>query len=276
MAKSQPGPQTNACTGFSDEDRERLLWAATTLVESRGIVIRVTEVLGGALDRFGGSTLSAASTALGVGWREKVNEIVEQALRRGYGLATFGLDPESDSRPWAWFNKLMASTSGLVGGFLGLPGLAIDLPVTTTVILRSVAEIARSHGEDISSEDGKRACLEVFAFGGPRTDDDDIETGYWAARAGLSVMATGTVLQQAARYFGVVLSEKVLAQAVPAIGALAGGSLNYVFIDYYQQMAHVHFTLRDLERRYGDPSAVRACFDALVRQHREQRTVKRG
>jgi len=34
---------------------------------------------------------------------------------------------------------------------------------------------------------------------------------------------------------------------VPGIGALAGGSLNYMFMDYYQQMARVHFTLRDLE-----------------------------
>ena len=62
-----------------------------------------------------------------------------------------------------------------------------------------------------------------------------------------------------------MLSQKYLTQAVPLIGAAAGGTLNYVFMDYYQQMARVHFTLRELERRH-DPDAVRACFDSLVRQ----------
>jgi site-specific DNA recombinase len=56
--------------------------------------------------------------------------------------------------------------------------------------------------------------------------------------------------------FGVVLSEKVLTQAVPVAGMLAGAGLNYAFIDYYQQMARVHFTIRDVERQLdarGEP-----------------------
>jgi hypothetical protein len=47
-----------------------------------------------------------------------------------------------------------------------------------------------------------------------------------------------------------------------------------MFMDYYQQMARVHFTLRDLERRY-DASSVRAQFDALVREARERRKLRR-
>ena len=64
------------------------------------------------------------------------------------------------------------------------------------------------------------------------------------------------------------LSEKLLAQAVPVAGAVAGAGLNWVFMGYYQEIAHVHFTIRAVERRTGDPASVRACFDRLVAQAR--------
>src|SRR5580658_3279958 len=88
MMDTQPNFETNACAGFSDEDREALWQAAKALVESRGIVIRVTEFLGVAVDRFGGNLLSTASGTLGDGWRDRVNHAVEEALRRGYRFAT--------------------------------------------------------------------------------------------------------------------------------------------------------------------------------------------
>ena len=59
---------------------------------------------------------------------------------------------------------------------------------------------------------------------------------------------------------------------MPFAGALAGTGLNYAFMDFYQQMARVHFTVRALERKYGgEDTPVRACFDGLVRQARDRR-----
>jgi hypothetical protein len=40
------------------------------------------------------------------------------------------------------YRELVAGT-GAAGGAFGLSGLAFDLPVTTTLMLRSIAEIAR-------------------------------------------------------------------------------------------------------------------------------------
>jgi hypothetical protein len=48
------------------------------------------------------------------------------------------------------------------------------------------------------------------------------------------------------------VSEKFAAQSVPVIGALGGASLNLLFITHFQQMAEAHFTVRRLERRYGE------------------------
>jgi hypothetical protein len=41
------------------------------------------------------------------------------------------------------------ATTGGVGGLFGLPALAIELPISTTIMLRSIADIARSEDEDI-------------------------------------------------------------------------------------------------------------------------------
>jgi EcsC protein family len=185
--------------------------------------------------------------------------LTEQALWKANNFATLGLDPRGDHEPWRWFNKVLTTATGATGGFFGLPGVAIDFPVTTLVIMRSIAEIARAKGEDLALDDTKRACLQVLAFGGGNSDDDP-EIGYWTIRAALSNAPIELFIKEIASRLSIVLSEKVLTQAVPVVGALAGGALNYVFMGYYQQMAEIHFTLRSLERKYGDEAGVRARF----------------
>ena len=80
-------------------------------------------------------------------------------------------------------------------------------------------------------------------------------------------------------------SEKILAQAVPIAGSLAGAGLNYAFIDYYQQMARAHFGIRIVERRVSEPSSVRACSpkkfviskkNGLLEQQKTRILAKRG
>jgi EcsC protein family len=58
------------------------------------------------------------------------------------------------------------------------------------------------------------------------------------------------------------VSEQVVAKSIPAIGAVLGATVNTVFIDHFQQMAHGHFTVRRLERRYGH-EAVKAAYQAI-------------
>jgi hypothetical protein len=51
--------------------------------------------------------------------------------------------------------------------------------------------------------------------------------------------------------FGVPVSEKIVAQSLPVVGAAGGALLNTLFIDHFQDMARGHFIVRRLERRYG-------------------------
>jgi hypothetical protein len=182
-------------------------------------------------------------------------------------------------------HRALAAVSGAVGGAFGLATIAVELPVSTTLMLRSIAEIAREEGEDIETPEGALACIQVFALGGGKlaasaeTGANLSESGYFAVRAALAkTMAeaaryagsmtlaneSGPALMrfaaQVAARFGIVVSEKVAAQAVPILGAVGGAAVNTVFMNHFQSTARAHFIIRRLERTYGAP-AVRAAYE---------------
>jgi len=62
--------------------------------------------------------------------------------------------------------------------------------------------------------------------------------------------------------FGTSVSDKVVAAAVPVLGAASCAAINLVFTQHFQNMANGHFTVRRLERKYGQ-DAVKAEYDKL-------------
>jgi uncharacterized protein (DUF697 family) len=60
------------------------------------------------------------------------------------------------------------------------------------------------------------------------------------------------------------MGQKLAAQAVPVLGAMAGAATNYAYTTYYQEMAYVHFGLRKLSIEADVPQ------DELVRRLREK------
>ena len=62
--------------------------------------------------------------------------------------------------------------------------------------------------------------------------------------------------------FGIIVSEKVAAQAIPLVGAAGGALINTIFIDHFQNMARGHFIIRRLERLY-DKDLIRQEYDNL-------------
>jgi hypothetical protein len=57
-------------------------------------------------------------------------------------------------------------------------------------MMRSIADIGRSHGEDFATNQARIACLEVFALGGRNKNDDSSESGYFAIRVALARSVT--------------------------------------------------------------------------------------
>jgi len=80
------------------------------------------------------------------------------------------------------------------------------------------------------------------------------EAARYLAEKGLGAGATPALVRlisTLAARFGVVVSEKAAAQAVPILGAAGGAVINTLFIDHFQDMARGHFIVRRLEKVYG-------------------------
>jgi hypothetical protein len=160
--------------------------------------------------------------------------------------------------------------------------LPLELGVSTTIMLRSIAEIARAEGENIHDPETQLACLEVFALGGESESDDAAETGYYGIRLALAwpvthaahhlarhgLAAEGplltSVIAAVAGRFGVAVSQKMAALMIPLIGAAGAATINLVFLNHFQEMARGHFVVRRLERKYGK-ELVQANYEQFVK-----------
>lgn len=257
---------------MEDRDLSDLAYAKQ-LLDNPGLAAKITSLLGAPIEK--GFALLPGN------WSQVVSAGTRKALAVAIEAAVVTLDKRSGRVSSDFLHKFLVAASGAGGGFFGLPALAVELPISTTIMMRSIADIARSEGELISDPQTKMACIEVFALGGPGARDDAANTGYFAVRAALSravseaaeyIAQRGIVeegapaivrlIAQIASRFGVQVSEKVAAQAVPVIGAAGGSILNTLFIDHFQDMARGHFIVRRLESKYS-PEEVKRIYDRL-------------
>jgi hypothetical protein len=200
-----------------------------------------------------------------------ITKATEKAITKALAVAVSTMDWTYRGKPFKWSHRFAAVTAGGAGGFFGLPGLAIELPLSTVIMLRSIADIARSEGENIGNIHAQLACVQVFALGGSKRMDDASETGYYAVRIALTRALTEAgefiaekgfveegapvivrLIARIASRFGVVVSEKAAAEAVPIVGAAGGATVNLLFMSHFQSMARGHFIIRSLERKWGD------------------------
>jgi hypothetical protein len=202
--------------------------------------------------------------------KEPINKAVQTSIEKALNYLTFTFNKKIKAvKPLTY--KVASAGTGFSGGFFGIAGLSLELPVTTLIMLRSILQIAAENGEDIKDLKTRIACLEVFALGGTSPKDNAAETGYYAVRMGM----TG-IMKEAAKHltqkglagkggsvlvrlitsissrFGIVVSEKVMAQSIPIVGGITGAVINTIFMDHFQKMAYAHFSLRRLERIYSE------------------------
>jgi hypothetical protein len=244
---------------------------AKALLESPGLAIQLSNYVGAPVEYLLAKKLPGGASAL-------VNRAARRAVEAGYRAAAGTLREDATGAAASnRLHKLAVAGTGAVGGFFGLAGLLVELPITTSAMLRSIADIARSEGESPREEGTRLACIEVLALGGHRSDDDAAETGYFASRAALAQQVTAAsryvaqslgngaapavvrAINAVASRFSIPVTHKALAQAAPVIGAASGAALNLVFISHFQRMAQGHFIVRRLERRHG-PALVRSLY----------------
>jgi hypothetical protein len=237
------------------------LRAAFDALEYPSFAARLSSVLG--------TPLEAGLRLLHPAWERAIRRAAEVAVNRALQamVGTFPANAAATSSNGRHARACIGA--GAIGGFFGLPGLLLEAPFTTAIILRSIADIARAQGESLTDTQTQLACIEVFALGGPSTEDDAAETGYYGVRLAMAahfsafrlllgrpasevtLPSTVVAVRAVASRFGFAISEKAAAQMVPILGAAAGAVVNGLFIRHFQSIATGHFTVRRLERQYG-------------------------
>lgn len=260
------------------------LQRAVGLLEAPTLTARMANVVG--------APLEFAVKKLPSGLSRRIHGAVHAALTKAVQGALMSMANTPGKSASTRWHKLAAATSGAVGGAFGFSALLVELPLSTTIMMRAVADVARSEGFDLADPGTRNACLEVFALGGNDGGDDASETGYYLARGftadvmrhlsaelagrvvtgrnltlGVAPKEAGKLLaklvEKVAARFGVVVTEKFAAQAVPIVGAATGAALNTMFTDYYQDMARGHFIVRRLEMKYGE-DVVKEAYDRIA------------
>ncbi|MDB5315864.1 MAG: hypothetical protein JWO24_1708 [Rhodospirillales bacterium] len=249
------------------------LLSATALGEIRAAFETLEKTsLAARLAALAGTPLEALRNALPNFVQSRLDGAVRAALERAMTTA-LGTRPETApfAMNQAWFHRGLAAVTGMAGGAFGLPGTLVELPISTTLLLRQIAAEAAAEGEELTDPGTPAECLKVFALGGRGTQDDAAESGYFAVRVALAETLKGTVgvnllpgfIGAIAARFGGPVALKLGAQAAPILGAAAGAAVNLAFLQHFRAIAKAHFTLRRLERNHGD-AAVRAAYDAIA------------
>jgi hypothetical protein len=269
--------ETQLPTPLPTEDLEDLRLAKRKL-ESPSLTVELAALIG--------QPLEAGMKLLPKRFSGQVHAISQAALLRAIDIAVGSLGREPMAQKLKTgkreaMHRWMTVGSGAIGGAVGLWSLPIEIPISTTLILRSIAEIAREEGHDLSRLDIRMACLEVFALGGASNKDNAAESSYWLIRGSLSkafadaathLTQRGMVAEGApplvrlattlASRFSVNISAQAAAKAIPLISAATGATINLLFMQHFQEMARGHFIVKRLEAKYGSET-VQAVYSDL-------------
>ncbi len=245
MNKSLPVPQSDV-----DLDVSGL---AVRYRRANGPVMTLMNKIGG--------TLEGQLKLLPAGVRDQIEVATAAGLSRAMDVASVGARaPDLGRRgPVA-----AAMASGAAGGFGGIVTSIAELPVTITIILHAIRQVAVAHGFDPDTPGIRAECLAVFGAGSPLSGDDGANTSFLGARLTVTGPALQSLITSIAPRLAAALGPKLVAQSVPLLGAVAGAALNAAYITYYREIAEIRFGLLRLSERHG-VDAVMVAFEQATK-----------
>lgn len=262
-------------------DELEFLKEAYLYLENPSFITRVTDYLGKPIQK----TMNRMPPLV----QEKLSKASERALRKSLDVAHTTLqitsekaltfdEIKAESSKLRLGHNLATTTTGALGGFFGEIGFLLELPVTTTLIMRSILAQGHNYG-NLTREELITNALYVFSLGsGKSRADDEMDTAYYTSRFAmdyaikkaaeyLASNAPKTVLKnieagsaplvlelitKVASRFNITVGEKMLAESLPIVGAVGGATINLLFTNFFTLSAKYHFGIKYLENKYGE------------------------
>jgi hypothetical protein len=226
-----------------DAELERLAALATS---ASGVGIQLLNLVGDQAEGLLGMLPASARTNL--------EKATESALGHAFTAANASRGRLPDTADW--LTRALTVGTGAAGGVGGIGSALAELPVTVTVMLRGIQSIAAEHGFDPAETPVRAACLRVFAAAGPLNEEKGADLSFLTLRLTVTGPTLSRIIARVAPRLAIPLGQKLVAQAVPVLGAAAGAATNWVYTSYYQDMARVQFGLLRLARDTGEDPAL--------------------
>ena len=164
-----------------DAVEARLKALAERHARASNVGIQVLNVIGGQAE--------SLLNRLPSGVRNQLAERTDQAL-------TMSMEAAHRSRGVvevtpSWMGRALTTAMGAAGGMGGLPTALAELPVTVTVLLRTIQDVAVEHGFDPAEPGVQYDCIQVFAAAGPLDHDDGSDLAFLSTRMAVTGTAKG-------------------------------------------------------------------------------------
>lgn len=264
---------------MTPEDLEQLR-RARKLLEHPSVGARIAHLIGTPVEKAISLLPTRATRTIGNAAQKAIHLALRIALKTMHPPSSAATQAGKASKNWQ--HLLAVTITGAGGGLIGLPALAVELPLSTGIMMRSIADVARSEGADIHDPQTQLECVQILALGAKNQHGDGVETGYFIAReafsrsvkeASLYIARHGVqkesapaivrFIAQVVERYSISVTEKSAAQLVPIVGGVGGAAINAIFIDHFQDLARGHFIVRRLERLYG-PDLVQQTYLSLA------------
>ncbi len=157
----------------------------------------------------------------------------------------------------------LAVAEGAGTGILGLPGMAVDVPVVITLALRTIHKIGVCYGYECNNELDEKFVLGIMSASGAnsiaektaalaalRSIEITLAKVTWkmmaekAAASQLSKEASILAIKNLAKQLGVNITKRKALASIPFIGAAIGGSVNGWYIKEVGRAARRSFQER--------------------------------
>ncbi len=264
-----------------NDEELRFVREAAIFLENPGFALRAMNMIG--------KPLEALQKNLPESVQQTLGDWVQKSLRAALATAMKTVDKDQkipvdwnsalqSSKKVGWMHTAGVALTGAVGGMFGLAAIPIELPLSTTMMLRGISGIASQWGMDLKDPTIQLQCLYVFTLGSPKgKEQEELDSAYLTSRLAFEQMmrsassymakkTAGEVLKaldsgaapalvkliaRIAKSFELTITEKLLAESVPVLGAIGGATINALFNDYFADAARFHFGLLYLEKKYG-------------------------